>query len=182
MIDAMLLLLAATTTATAAAAPPASDPATWTPQQRATIEKVLKRASIVGQRLPPRDVDAQRARGGPVALTRGVAQYPRYDLEEDVYGCVQVSFDILPNGKTDGFEVVRADPPGVFDTLAMGVVMATDFEKAPSGTGIRRHQKSVFVLVPRPVPALYSRLNQRNQDERDARRAVLRAACEGGTS
>jgi TonB family protein len=181
MIDAMLLLLAATTAA-AVATPPASDPASWTPEQRATIDKVLKRASVVAQKLPPRDVDAQRARGGPVALTRGVPQYPRYDLDEDAYGCVRVSFDILPNGKTDGFEVVQADPPGVFDTLAMGVVMATDFEKAPSGTGTRRHEKSVFVLVPRPVPAVYSRLNQRNQDERDARRAVLRAACEGATS
>jgi TonB family protein len=178
MMDAMMLVLGAAATA---APVPASDPASWAPEQRQKIEKVLSRASVGTRRPRIHEQDAQRASGGPVVLKEGVLQFPRYRIDEDVYGCVVVSFEILPDGKTDQFEVVRADPPGIFDEAAMRLMLVTEFEKpAPVAAGAARprHPRSVFVLMPQSLRTEYTSMNQRDEDERDKARAGLRAACE----
>lgn len=173
-------LLALAALATDTPVPPGTT-AAWTAEQRATIDKVLKRAGVSAVKTKADWQDARRMRGAPVALMRGVPLYPRYQLEEDVHGCVLVSFEILPDGKTDQFEVVSAEPAGVFDTLAVRMMLHTTFERpAPQATpgSPPRHQMAVFVLLPRPPPTSFSRINQFNETERDKKRAELRAACE----
>jgi len=180
-IVAMTLLLAAGAAETAAAPAPtaaASDPSGWSAELRATIEKTLDKASVKARRPVGHEQEAQRARGVPVVLKQGAPQYPRYSLDEDVYGCVIVAFDILPSGKTDQFEVVSADPPGVFDMLAMRMMLLTEFEKPAKGAAAARYRKAVFVLLPKPPPAKYTSMNQRNEEQRDQQRSELRAACE----
>lgn len=178
MINAMILVLAATTTA---APVPASDPASWTPELRQKVEHTLKRTSVGSQRSKIHEQDAQRARGERVAVREGVLKFPRYQIDDDVYGCVVVSFDILPNGKTDQFEVVRADPPGIFDDVAMRLMLMAEYQKRAPGAGTAkppRQQRSVFVLMPRSLRTEYTTMNQRDEDELDKVRAALRAACE----
>lgn len=182
MIKVMTFVLAA---AAVAAPIPASDPATWTPELRKTIEKLLDRAEVNPRRLTPAEREALRARGGPVPLSEGVPWYPRHDLKEDVYGCVVVSFEIRHDGRTDGYEVVSANPPGVFDKMALRMMLVTRFEatgRAAAGAEPQRHRRGVFVLLPRPAPATYSPANKRAEAERNVKRGELRAACEAGTS
>jgi TonB family protein len=178
MIYTLMFVLATATTGVPAFA---SDPASWTPEQREQVDKLVDRASVKAQRAKLHEQDAQRAKGVPTVLMVGQPAYPRHALEQDVHGCVIVSFDILPDGKTDQFEVVKADPPGVFDTLAMRMMLVTTFEKpakGSSGAAPMRHRKAVFVLLPQAPPKEYSRVAELKLAEIDKRRAELRAACE----
>jgi TonB family protein len=120
------------------------------------------------------------APGAPGALGRGVLSKPQEN--PDVYGCVTVSFDIRPDGKTDGFEVVKAEPPRLFDKHALRAVYATEYEPLPPGSAQApspRQQRSIFFLVARPPRSEASNLNEAVEDSRNKRREEQRVACEG---
>jgi len=139
-----------------------------------------------------------RSQGQPVMLVLGRPGYLYRDYvraseqsapslripqeNPDVHGCVTVSFEIRPDGKTDGFEVAKSDPAGMFDKHAVRAVYATEYEPSPAtmkAGPAPRHQRSIWFLVARPPRGEFSKLNDAVEDERNKRREVLRAACEG---
>lgn len=105
----------------------------------------------------------------------------------DVPGCVTVSFEIRPDGKTDAFEIVKSEPAGKFDRAALRVMYATEYEPAPAAgptdtvTAVRQ-QRSIWFLVARSQRADFSKVNQAVEESRNRRREQLRAACEGESS
>lgn len=156
------------------------DPATWTTEQREHVAALVKLAAVKGKKTTPEQQALARANGLPVVLVQGEATFGRSRLEQDLHGCTIISFEILPDGKADQFELVKSEPPGVFDALALRMMLATEFERpAPAATGARpRLQKAVYTVIPMAPPKVYSRFNERNESDRRKRQAEMRAACE----
>jgi TonB family protein len=104
----------------------------------------------------------------------------------DVPGCVTVTFEIRPDGKTDAFEIVKSEPPGVFDQAALRVLYATEYEPRAAGSSETpaavRHQRSIWFLIARARRAEFSKVNEAVEESRNRRREQLRAACEGEAS
>ena len=151
----------------------------WTPEQREQIDKLIKKAKVATQKTSPEQQAQMRANGQPVEMLRGEPKFTESKIEADVYGCVVVSYEILADGTTDEFEVVKASAPGVFDMLAMRVLMASEFERPAAASGPRpRHHKALLLLIPEPPPKKHSLMNERRMAEREARRNELRAKCE----
>lgn len=191
----MLVLLLSGAAAVAAAA--AEDDKSFGQRE---LEKAIESMPILKAPTTPEVREKQRAAGQRVMLVEAKPGYvyrdfAKFDIREggrnaattdrpqenpDVYGCVTVSFDILPDGKTDGFEVVKAEPAGLFDKHALRAVYATEYEPAAAGAApAARHQRSIFFLVARPPRSEISRVNEAVEDSRNKRREERRAACEG---
>lgn len=159
-------------------------------------------ASISISRVPTTDErrQKQRAAGQRVMLFEGMPGYVYRDILQghlsstpsmvarpilsipqenpDVYGCVTVSYDVRPDGKTDGFEIVKSDPPGLFDRHALRAAYESEYEPAP-GSPVVRVQRSIWFLVARPPRAEFSRLNDTVEAARNKEREARRVACEG---
>jgi TonB family protein len=100
----------------------------------------------------------------------------------DVYGCVTVSFEIRPDGKTDAFEIEKSEPAGLFDKQALRAVYQTEYQPLAAGevaTARQRHERSIWFLVARPPRSEFSKLNEAVEDSRNRRREELRTECEG---
>lgn len=184
------------------------------------LSQVVKAIPI--QRVPttPAQREAQRKQGLPVMTVKGQPGYMYRDFLQatmadtfggvssptlkipqenpDVYGCVTVSFEIRPDGKTDGFEVVKSesDPAGMFDEHALRAVFETEYEPAkgdaagaakaaepaaaPDAAAAKpkRYERSIWFLVARPPRAAFSKVNEAVENSRNRRREELRVACE----
>lgn len=128
------------------------------------LEDAIK--SIPIQRVPttPEQREQQRKLGHPVMLVKGRPGYLYRDYLQaqvadtwlrpatpamrmpqdnpDVYGCVTVSFEIRPDGKTDAFEVMKSEPPGMFDEHALRAVFATEYEPNRERTAQAREKEA----------------------------------------
>lgn len=54
-------------------------------------------------------------------------QYPRNALLKGIEGEVEVAFTVLPDGRVGDVEIVRAEPPGVFDQAVRRAVLSWQF-------------------------------------------------------
>ncbi len=110
--------------------------------------------------------DNLRKRGKLVMLTRGVPIYPAKLLHHDPSGCVNIAYDVLPDGRTANPQVLKSAPPKMFDDVAIRSIEVTRFEPHPATT--RTSQIVTFSIVPMPKgkPA-----------EADLIRAKLQAGC-----
>lgn len=140
--------------------------------------------------------EAMRRAGKPVMLVRGTPAllYRDYQRPEgmiramihvpqevpDVQGCVIVSYDVRPDGKTDGFEIESSTPPGVFDRAALRAALATEYE--PPAAPLPRQRRALWFLIARPPRAEISRVNEVVEADRNRSREARRAACEGPVS
>ena len=98
----------------------------------------------------------------------------------DVQGCVIVSYDVRPDGKTDGFKIDSSTPPGVFDRAALRAALATEYE--PAAAAWPRQRRPLWFLIARPPRAELSRVNDMVEADRNRRREEQRAACEASVS
>lgn len=185
------------------------------------LDEVVKAIPI--QRVPttPAQREEQRKKGLPVMTIKGQPGYMYRDILQahvadtygplvasptlsipqenpDVYGCVTISFEIRPDGKTDAFEVVKSesDPAGMFDEYALRAVFETEYEPrkapaakaaadaaapqaaAPPPSAAKRYERSIWFLVARPPRAAFSKVNEAVENSRNRRREELRQACE----
>lgn len=156
------------------------------------VQESIERIPIEAVKTLPATRERLRAAGRPVMTVEGRPGYLYWDLigpeqlrnpafrvpqdRPDVQGCVVVSFEIRPDGRTDKFEIVESDPPGVFDKAALRAAYATEYEPAPPAA---RHQRALWFLVARPPRSDISRVNEVVEIERNKRREAQRAACEG---
>ena len=165
------------------------------------LERAIESMPILQGQTTSESRARQRAAGERVMLVEGKPGYvyrdfAKFDIREggrnaattdrpqenpDVYGCVTVSFDIRPDGKTDGFEVIKAEPAGLFDKHALRAVYATEYEPLAAGApaAFVRQQRSLFFLVARPPRSEISRVNEAVEASRNKHREEQRAACEG---
>lgn len=56
---------------------------------------------------------------GLVPTKRVPPEYPRRAAIAGVQGCVTATFDVMPDGRTDNYEVVDSKPQGVFVKAAL---------------------------------------------------------------
>lgn len=56
---------------------------------------------------------------GLVPTKRVPPEYPRRAAMAGVQGCVTATFDVMPDGRTDNYEVVDSKPEGVFVKAAL---------------------------------------------------------------
>ncbi|MEK6806865.1 MAG: TonB family protein [Pseudomonadota bacterium] len=110
--------------------------------------------------------EAMRKNGQSVILKRGVPIYPSRLLKHDPQGCVNLAYDILPDGKTANYEVLKSVPPKMFDKVAIRSVEVTEFE--PQAAKSRISQIVTFSIVPMP---------KGKTPEADLIRAQLHARC-----
>ena len=205
MSKRMMVLLVALL-ASASAAAQSGSTVTGTQDDRSVAELELDKviASIPIHRVPttPEIRRKQQSKGERVLLVEGRPGYLYRDFLQasvrsgpanmaqspilrtpqenpDVYGCVTVSFEIRPDGKTDGFEVVKSEPAGVFDKQALRAVFSTEYEPVAEGSARPRHERSIWFLVARPPRSEFSKANKAIEDSRNRRREELREACEG---
>lgn len=137
--------------------------------------------------------EAMRRAGQPVMVVQGAPAIMYRDYQRavpganrsslhvpqevpDVQGCVIVSYDIRPDGKTDGFEIDSSTPPGVFDRTALRAALATEYE--PATAPRPRQRRALWFLIARPPRAELSRVNDMVEADRNRRREAQRAACE----
>jgi TonB family protein len=157
------------------------------------VRDASTRIPIEAVKTSPAAREAMRQAGRPVMLVAGRPGYlywdyvarddvdqPGYKVPQegtDVQGCVIVSYDIRPDGRTDGFEIDRSTPPGVFDKAALRAAYATEYE--PPAAAVPRQRRALWFLIarsPRPEP---SWMNESIEAEHNRRRDAQRAACEG---
>jgi len=59
------------------------------------------------------ELEAARAKGlVPTHMVQ--PQYPRRAALAGIEGCATISFDVMPDGRTDNYLVIDSQPPGVF--------------------------------------------------------------------
>lgn len=171
-----------------------------------TLEKLIEATPIYRVPTTPTMRDQQRAAGARVMLVEGRPGYVYRDFlhatvpisgvgvgaasrpiihqpqeNPDVHGCVTVSFQIRPDGKTDAFEIVKSEPKGLFDKPALRAVFATEYETAADAAAAAdvRHERSIWFLVARPQRSEFSKVNEVVEESRNRRREEQRMACEG---
>lgn len=110
--------------------------------------------------------ERMRKNGQSVMLQRGVPIYPHKLLKHDPQGCVNLAYDILPDGKTANHQVLKSVPPKMFDAVAIRSIELTEFEPQPANTRIS--QIVTFSIVPMP---------RGKAPEADLIRAQLNAKC-----
>lgn len=151
------------------------DVARWTASERETVERVLNATTV---EKVPTDVEYRehlRSHGFPVMTYAGRVVYPREQVRKNVQGCVLVEFMIRADGKTDEFEILKSEPEGVFDKLALQVIYATEFEPIETA---KRHRYPVTFFLGRPLLRQHSLLNGLEDAKREKRRAELVRKCE----
>lgn len=162
-------------------------------EREAEIKEDIDRIAILAESTSLESRAAARREGAPVMLVKGAPAllYRDYQRTEgairqrvhkvqevpDVQGCVVVSYDVRPDGKTDGFKVESSDPAGVFDQAALRAVLITEYE--PMATPPPRQRRAIWFIVARPPRSEFSKLNETIEAERNKRREEQRAACEG---
>ena len=85
--------------------------------------------------LPEFDVDVELDLGGDIAIARELTPlvrvppvYPPRALEDEVEGYVTMRFIVTETGSVESPEVIRSEPPGVFDRAATRAVMRWKFQ------------------------------------------------------
>lgn len=165
-----------------------------TAERENDIKANIDRIKIVAAPTSPEARDAMRRAGQPVMLVKAspglvyrdfqqlkgeIRRYADTTVQEvpDVQGCVVVSYDVLPDGKTDGFEIEKSEPAGVFDQAALRAAYATEYE--PAAGPRPRQQRAIWFIVARPPRQDFSKLNDTVEAQRNRVREQQRAACEG---
>lgn len=87
-------------------------------------------------------------RKGLVPAERRQPNYPRRAALAGVQGCVTVSFDVMPDGRTDNYEVLDSKPQGVFVKEAL--LALRDWRFPEREEPIRTQQKIEFQLMGYP--------------------------------
>ena len=85
---------------------------------------------------------------GLVPTKRTQPEYPRRAALAGVQGCVTVSFDVLPDGRTDNYEVLDSKPQGVF--VKTTLLALKDWRFPERQEPIRTQQKITYTLVNQP--------------------------------
>jgi TonB family protein len=169
----------------------ASGPEPLTSREQDMKEQV-DRIPIEAVRIPEAMREAQRRAGQPVMVVQGVPAVMYRDYQRavpaanrshlhvpqevpDVQGCVVVSYDVRPDGKTDGFEIESSTPPTVFDRAALRALLATEYE--PSTAPRPRQLRALWFLIARPPRAELSRVNETVEADRNKQREQQRAEC-----
>ena len=162
-------------------------------ERQDNIKEHIERIPITVANTSAEDRASMRRDGRPVMLVKATPAPLYHDYQSiegsiqqrvrraqdvaDVQGCVIVSYDVRPDGKTDGFEVEKSDPAGVFDKAALRAALATEYE--PAATTRPRQRRAMWFLVARPPRGEFSKLNDVVEEERNKRREEQRVACEG---
>jgi len=166
---------------------------TSTVEREEDIRQNIDRIKIVAAPTTPQARDAMRRAGQPVMTVKGspglvyrdfrhvtgaIRRQAEGTVQEvpDVQGCVVVSYDILPDGKTDGFAIEKSEPAGVFDKAALRAAYATEYE--PAAGPRPRQQRAMWFIVARPPRQEFSRFNESVEEQRNRVREQQRAACE----
>lgn len=174
----------------------AAGPDTLSSRERDMKEQV-DRIPIELAQVPEEAREAQRRAGRPVMVVQGTPAIMYRDYQRpvewanrssvhvpqevpDMEGCVVVSYDVRPDGKTDGYEIERSTPPGVFDRAALRAALATEYE--PASAARPRQRRALWFLIARPPRAELSRVNDMVEADRNRRREAQRAACEASVS
>lgn len=107
------------------------------------VEKDLQRLSQAGSGgmgdmafdVPDFDVDIGLELGGDIAIARELTplvrvppEYPMRALTDGIEGFVMLRFVVTETGSVEDPEVLRAEPPGVFDRAARRSVMRWKFQ------------------------------------------------------
>lgn len=167
---------------------------TSTAQREHDLKQDIDRVKIVTAPTSPEARAAMRRAGQPVMTVKASPALMYRDFQQlqgaivrradttvqevpDVQGCVVVSYDVLPDGKTDGFEVVKSEPAGVFDKAALRAAYATEYE--PAAGPRPRQQRAIWFIIARPPRQEFSKLNDTVEEQRNRVREQQRAACEG---
>lgn len=87
------------------------------------------------------------ARATPRLLADASPRYPLPALNRKIEGSVEVSFTILPDGRTGAARLVSSQPAGVFDDAALAAVARLRFE--PSGQSHQARRTLNFKLPSR---------------------------------
>ena len=97
-------------------------------------------------------VNQTRPEGIPKALKIVEPTYPVAARQNKVNGCVTLAFDIMPDGKTDHYQLIELQPPGIgmFEWAALKALAQWRFE--PSDAVHRTQMTFVFKL---DQPALH---------------------------
>lgn len=66
--------------------------------------------------------------GTAVIIIAVAPQYPVQATRNNVEGFVELEFTILPDGTVDEVEIIRADPPGVFEQSARQAILRWKFQ------------------------------------------------------
>ena len=81
------------------------------------------------------DVDVELDLGGEIAIARELTpivrvppEYPMRASEDNVEGFVTLRFHVNETGSVEDPEVIRSEPPGVFDKAALRAVMRWKFQ------------------------------------------------------
>jgi TonB family protein len=167
---------------------------TSTAEREYDIKQDIDRVKIVTTPTTPEAREAMRRAGQPVMTVKASPALVYRDFQQlegaivrsadtivhevpDVQGCVVVSYDVLPDGKTDGFEIEKSEPAGVFDKAALRTAYATEYE--PAAGPRPRQQRAIWFIVARPPRGTISKLNDAIERQRNRTREEQRAACEG---
>lgn len=86
---------------------------------------------------------------GLVPIERTAPEYPRRAALAGVQGCVTASFDVMPGGHTDNYQVVDSRPQGVFVKAAL--LALRDWRFPEREEPIRTQQTITFQLTGRPA-------------------------------
>ncbi len=85
--------------------------------------------------VPEVDVDVELDLGGEIAIARELTpivrvppEYPMRASENNVEGFVTLRFIVNETGSVEDPEVIRSEPPGVFDKAALRAVMRWKFQ------------------------------------------------------
>jgi TonB family protein len=89
---------------------------------------------------------AEEAKGIPWPLERTQPSFPQKAASERLEGCTVVSFEILPTGKADEFQIFDSQPPGLFDMATLEALKDWRFA-IPTRPG-RYFQLVVYRLEP----------------------------------
>ena len=69
----------------------------------------------------------------PVLIETGRLVYPAAAKAQGIQGEVVVQYDVLVDGSVATVRIVRAEPPGVFEQAALGLVRSFRFRPARQG-------------------------------------------------
>jgi len=87
---------------------------------------------------PATAVASAPARAMPRLIADASPRYPLPALNRKIEGSVEISFTILPDGRTGAARLVSAEPAGVFDDAALAAVARLRFEPSGQSHAARR--------------------------------------------
>lgn len=87
---------------------------------------------------PATAVASAPARAMPRLIADASPRYPLPALNRKIEGSVEISFTILPDGRTGAARLVSSEPAGVFDDAALAAVARLRFEPSGQSHAARR--------------------------------------------